>query len=166
MHIDKHCVKMIIEYAQLMSTAHRVLDGLEYEGRTKAGRKIKRYLYPEIEKEQTLYKVCHVNHPSSIWVRANAYNYWWLYQMWSHLCDEFTYRYGKIHLTDQKLRKVLKDVPKNIPLAAKFTEPTQAMPDDVKVLNDSITAYRNYYIKYKKGFATWKKDRKPEWFNG
>ena len=35
MHIDKHCVKMIIEYAQLMSTAHRMLDGLEYEGRTK-----------------------------------------------------------------------------------------------------------------------------------
>ena len=61
MHIDKHCVKMIIEYAQLMSTAHRVLDGLEYEGRTKNGRKIKRYLYPEIEKEQTLYKVCHIN---------------------------------------------------------------------------------------------------------
>ena len=166
MHIDKHCVKMIIEYAQLMSTAHRVLDGLEYEGRTKNGRKIKRYLYPEIEKEQTLYKVCHINHPSAIWARAKAYNYWWLYQMWSHLCDEFTYRYGKIHLTDSKLRKILRSPPQNIPLAAKFTEPTQAMPDDVKVLNDSITAYRNYYIKYKKGFATWKKDRKPEWFNG
>jgi hypothetical protein len=30
MHLDKHVVKMIIEYAQLMSTAHRVLDGEEY----------------------------------------------------------------------------------------------------------------------------------------
>jgi len=30
MHLDKHVVKMIIEYAQLMSTAHRVLDGDEY----------------------------------------------------------------------------------------------------------------------------------------
>ena len=27
MHCDKHVVKMVIEYAQLMSTAHRVLDG-------------------------------------------------------------------------------------------------------------------------------------------
>ena len=27
MHVDKHCVKMILEYAQLLSTAHRVLDG-------------------------------------------------------------------------------------------------------------------------------------------
>ena len=163
MHIDKHCVKMIIEYAQLMSTAHRVLDGLEYEGRTKNGRKIKRYLYPEIEKEQTLYKVCHINHPSAIWARASAQNYNWLYEMWSHLCDEFTYRYGKIHLSDSKLRKMLKETPINIPLN-EFTEPTQAMPDDVKVVGDSITAYRQYYIKHKKGFATWKKDRQPEWY--
>ena len=33
MHCDKHVVKMIIEYAQLMSTAHRILDGDEYEGK-------------------------------------------------------------------------------------------------------------------------------------
>ena len=26
MHADKHCVKMILEYAQMLSTAHRVLD--------------------------------------------------------------------------------------------------------------------------------------------
>ena len=27
-HCDKHVVKMIIEYAQLLSTAHRVIDGI------------------------------------------------------------------------------------------------------------------------------------------
>ena len=43
MHCDKHVCKMIIEYAQIMSTAHRVLDGEEYYGRTKNGRKIKRW---------------------------------------------------------------------------------------------------------------------------
>ena len=83
--------------------------------------------------------------------------------MWCCLCDEFTYRYGKIHLTDSKLRRILKEVPANIP-EKEFTEPTQAMPDDVKVEGDSKTAYRNYYIKHKKGFASWKKDRQPEWF--
>ena len=30
MHCDKHCVKMILETAQLLCTAHRVLDGDEY----------------------------------------------------------------------------------------------------------------------------------------
>ena len=28
-HVDKHVVKMILESAQLLSTAHRVLDGVE-----------------------------------------------------------------------------------------------------------------------------------------
>ena len=143
-----------------------ILNIDKYELDRRKGRKIKRWLCTDISQEQVLYKASHINHPSAVWVRENAYNYWWLYQMWSHLCDEFTYRYGKIHLTDKKLRKLLRNPPKNIPLATKFTEPPQAMPDDVKVLNDSITAYRQYYIKHKKGFATWKKDRKPRWFNG
>ena len=39
MHLDKHASKMCIEYAQLLSTAHRVLDGTEYYGKTKTGRK-------------------------------------------------------------------------------------------------------------------------------
>ncbi len=39
---DKHIVKMPIEYAQLMSTAHRILDGTMYWGRTKNNRKGKR----------------------------------------------------------------------------------------------------------------------------
>ena len=43
MHCDKHVVKMISEYAQLMSTAHRMLDGEEYIDKTANGRKIKRW---------------------------------------------------------------------------------------------------------------------------
>ena len=42
-HCDKHVVKMIVEYAQLLSTAHRVIDGEEYEDRSKNNRKIKRW---------------------------------------------------------------------------------------------------------------------------
>ena len=38
MHCDKHVIKMICEYAQLLSTAHRQLDGtpvlLEWEDAT------------------------------------------------------------------------------------------------------------------------------------
>ena len=33
-HCDKHVVKMVIEYAQLMSTAHRYLDGELYGEKT------------------------------------------------------------------------------------------------------------------------------------
>ena len=38
MHLDKHCTKMLVEYAQLMSTAHRVLDGKEVIRLNKANR--------------------------------------------------------------------------------------------------------------------------------
>ena len=56
MHCDSHCSKMIIEYAQLMSTAHRVLDGTEYYDRTKNGRRIKRWRLDDDVMETTLYK--------------------------------------------------------------------------------------------------------------
>ena len=46
MSCDKHVVKMILESAQLLSTAHRVLDGSEYYDKTKYGRKIKRWNHP------------------------------------------------------------------------------------------------------------------------
>ena len=60
MHCDKHVVKMIIEYAQLMSTAHRILDGDEYEGKTKIGRRIRRWKHPNENVENTIYKASHI----------------------------------------------------------------------------------------------------------
>ena len=90
MHCDKHVCKMIIEYAQIMSTAHRVLDGEEYYGRTKNGRRIKRWKMNS-NLEDILYKASHVNHPSNQWVRASISNYTWLYEMWECLCNNSTY---------------------------------------------------------------------------
>ena len=53
MHVNKHVVKMIIEYAQLMSTAHRILDGQEYIDKTANGRNIKRWRLDD-DREQSL----------------------------------------------------------------------------------------------------------------
>ena len=86
-----------------------------------------------------------------------------MYQLWTKLCDEYTHRYGKTHLTDTKLRKLLRHPPKNIPLNTIFTQPPPAMPDDVKHI-DSIMAYRNYYKKYKSHLATWTKRETPSWY--
>ena len=41
--VDRHVVKMILETAQLLSTAHRVIDGEEYVGQSQSGRKAKRW---------------------------------------------------------------------------------------------------------------------------
>jgi len=153
MHLDKHVVKMIIEYAQLLSTAHRVLDGTEYYDKTSNGRRIKRWKMDDLMMENTLYKASHINHPSAKWVRESVENYQFLLKLWQLLSFEYTYRYGKIHMTFDKLKDVLTSVPNNIP-KTKFFEPPQAMPDDVKDKN-TIKAYHKYYKVHKSGFAKW-----------
>jgi hypothetical protein len=164
MHNDKHVVKMILEYAQLLSTAHRVLDGVELEGISASGRKRKFWTLGD-SRDYTLYKATHINHPSAVWVRKSAQNYMWLAEMLEVLCGEYTYRYGKVHKVERDgLMQLLKnEFPKNLPIAP-FTEPTPAMPDDVKIIGDSIKSYRNYYINNKAHLANWKKRTKPEWY--
>ena len=164
MHNDKHVVKMILEYAQLLSTAHRVLDGVELSGLSDSGRKKKFWTLGD-SRDYTLYKATHINHPSAVWVRKSAQNYMWLAEMLEVLCGEYTYRYGKVHKVERDgLMQLLKnEFPKNLPIAP-FTEPTPAMPDDVKIIGDSIKSYRNYYINNKAHLANWKKRTTPEWY--
>jgi hypothetical protein len=161
MHLDKHVVKMIIEYAQLMSTAHRFLDGEEYTDLTANGRRIKRWRMND-ELENQLMKASHINHPSGIWCRTTDTNYKWLYTMWTHLLNEYTHRYGKIHAC-ARLRETLAALPSNIRQGG-FTPPTPAMPDDVKIPNDVLKSYQNYYIQNKAHFAKWSKRPVPFWF--
>ena len=165
MHLDKHVVKMILEYAQLLSTAHRILDGKEYLGKTESGRNIKRWKLDDFELENILFKASHINHPSAIWCRANTQNYMWLAELLECTCVEYTHRYGKIHSVEKSgLMQILKNnFPKNIS-SGSFTEPTPAMPDDCKIPGDSIASYKKYYIEKKKHFAKWTKRNIPEWF--
>jgi len=160
---DKHVVKMDTEYAQLLSTAHRVLDGDEYYDKTSNGRRIKRWLHPNPVMEQELYKASHINHPSNIWARETLSNYLWLYGLWEESCKEYTHRYGKVHGAWQKLSEHVKTPPVNIP-DGPLTPLPQAMPDDVKC-KDSVEAYRNYYKKYKSAFAKWTNRPTPSFMN-
>lgn len=162
-HNDKHVVKMILEYAQLLSTAHRYLDGILSVRLSQTGRKQKWY-YLSDYRDDLLYNATHINHPSAKWCRDSVANYEWLYRLFCACCDEYTFRYGKVHLTDQKLRKLLADAPKNIQNKP-FEEPWRAMPDEVKIGNDSLASYRNYYINNKVHLATWKKRNVPEWYS-
>jgi hypothetical protein len=168
MHVDKHCVKMILEYAQLLSTAHRLLDGTQSVGLSKTGRKQVRYVLPD-ERESILYSATHINHPSAIWCRQSSANYMWLAELLEECCIEYSYRYGKIHKVESSgLMQSLKNTfPKNIP-DKPFTEPTPAMPDECKVPGDSIKSYRNYYLMNKSHLWSWKgkinKRETPFWF--
>ena len=169
MHNDKHCIKMILEYAQLLSTAHRVLDGTIERGTSKSGRQKSIYRLSD-NRDNILYSATHIHHPSAVWVRQSVGNYMWLSDLLVELCKEYTYRYGKVHKCERDgLVQLLHDmVPDNMNVIA-FTEPTPAMPDDVKIAGDSLASYRNYYISNKQHLASWKGKVNsrtiPEWFN-
>lgn len=122
-----------------MSTAHHVL-----------GSSVK----------NNVYKPTHVNHPCSKWVRETTANYNYTYKLFKALCKEYSYRYGKIHKTELIYSDYLKDNPCDDGLLTPFV---QAMPDDVKH-EDAVTAYRQYYIKYKGHLAEWKGRPIPEWY--
>lgn len=165
-HCDKHVVKMIIEYAQLLSTAHRILDGRQYLDLTNGGRRIKRWKLDD-HREPILYKASHVNHPSGVWARESLDHYQWLWNLAMDLCQEYRHRYGgdkdKQHKTSLVIQS-LSFAPDNIPRTGLFTEPPQAMPVDAKIPGDSVTAYRNYYKMYKTKFARWTNREIPDWY--
>ena len=165
MHLDKHVCKMVIEYAQLLSTAHRVLDGEEYRRLSANNRSIKAWRLPD-EREERLMKPTMMNHPSAIWVRQSEKNYLWLYTLWVELLKEFTYRYGKTHACARLIPDLML-LPTNIPNKP-FTAPTPAMPDDCKVKGDALSSYRNYYNLNKTHLASWKgkinSRSVPSWF--
>ena len=91
-HVDKHVVKMIVEYAQLLSTAHRMLDGEEYIGKSKTGRNVKRYRMTNPNLDKTVYQAVHYHHPSAVWARETKAQYEWLYSLFVELGKEYTYR--------------------------------------------------------------------------
>lgn len=159
---------MILEYAQLLSTAHRVLDGKEDIVVSDTGRKKKVWRLDD-DRDSNIYSATHINHASAIWARASLSNYMWLSHLLIELCHEYTYRYGKIHKCESSgLTKMLIDrVPNNIP-QGKFTQPTPAMPVEYIVKDDSLSSYRNYYIGGKQHLASWQGKvgarSIPEWF--
>lgn len=139
-HNDKHVVKMILETAQLLCGSHHVTES--------------QYEIP--------YKLSHKNHPCSIWVRECIENYIWLCDLGLELCEEYTYRYGKRHKSQDIIEWCLINTP-NIPTNGDITPFALAMPDECKV-GTAIDSYRAYYMVEKRNLASWKNRQTPEWY--
>ena len=138
-HCTRHTLKMIIEYAQLLSTAHHELDGM---GRS------------------DIYKTTHKNHPSAIWVRESADNYTYVWLMAKQLCKNYTTVSKKVHKTELVLDK-LGSLPVNIP-DTPMTPIKLAMPDQYKS-SDPVKSYREYFKAEKTHLFEWKYSSRPEW---
>ena len=143
MHCDKHVPKMILETAQMLSTAHHVYD---------------------TPQAPLVYKQSYLNHPCTLWVRESVDNYAWAYDLFRELNNEFVARRGKTHLSWVKLSQHLAQTPP-LPLCG-LTPFAQAMPDQYKQ-EDAVEAYRAYYRGDKASFAKWEwpTAQTPDWWN-
>lgn len=135
-YVDKHVPKMILEHAQMMSTAVRD-SGID------AG-----------------YKVAHLNHPCTKWVRESLDNWLWLLDLTTALHEEWQYRFN--HTKVHKSYDMILSLPNpNIPSKG-ITPFAQAMPDQYKSSN-AVKAYRAYYNGEKTHLHNWTGREIPEW---
>jgi hypothetical protein len=163
---DKHVVKMIVESAQMLSTAHRMLDGTIQIAPSKSGKRmVKHYrLFDDAHLDETLYKAVHYKHPCTVWTMESNLNYDWHWIHFKALCDEYTYRYGKVH-SSERLLQPLRIRPKNIP-KGKLTPFKLAMKANPEcMLENAVLSYRAFYQTKQDRFKmVWTKRSKPGWF--
>lgn len=140
MLVDQHVLKMGIESAQMLSTAHWMTGGT------------------------APYKKAHVNHPSTKWTRDSIDHYRWLAIHAKAILQEYTSRYGKIHKTEEIVDWLIINEP-NI-LNGGFVPPPQCMPEEYKNEN-TVKAYRTFYVKDKLAIKGLKyaKAEAPSWIN-
>ena len=129
-HCDKHVVKMILETAQMLSTAYQKHCG----------------------EDINLYKPAYPKHPMTIWVGDSGANFFWSVRLLDQLLYQYTMRYNKVHKTIKISNLLHKKHTRWQCWKTEFTPPPQCMPDEYKH-KDYITAYKQYYIGEKKRFA-------------
>lgn len=156
-HCDKHVVKMIVEYTQILSTTHRLIDGEYIEAE-------KVYKLPD-ERESMLYKATHINHPSVLWARTSVQGYKYTHTLLTYLLEEYKIRYNKTHKCNELL-ETLRYLPGNIinlDDVVLFKKPPLVMPEQYHNEN-VVKAYRDFYMGEKASFAKWKTGNVPYWW--
>jgi hypothetical protein len=155
---DKHVPKMLLESAQMLSTAlHSHTMGINTMAFQKQGRWL-------LKNMVGIYKKAYPNHPMTKWVGFNRDNFNWALENAMWINEEYKTRFKKQHKSGKVIQCIIdNDYYKDIPDGF-FSEPPQCMPDEYKD-KDYVVAYRRYYVGEKKYFAKWEKGRsQPEWW--
>jgi|TARA_R100000081_G_C4820231_1_gene179212 hypothetical protein len=171
--IDKHIVKMPTETCQMLHTNELYFLYLKEYNVEPTLRQLKEF-HSKIDSK--LMKPAMLNHPSTIWARQSNHNAKWLYEHGIALCDEYTYRYGKVHGSESRIKDTVFHIqdgdwkqatPVFIAMADKYRlnreDYFQQYPLDTE-WDFVIESYRHYYLEAKWSFASWKKREPPIWW--
>jgi hypothetical protein len=154
-HCDKHIVKMILELTQMLYTAWYVLEGTDGPWKQRV--------------PPNPYKAAHIKHPTNIWLRSGDENYKLACKHGQEFLKEYTRRYQRVHACQPHFEWLAANIPPSIPKIPAPTQLPQAMPDQYKINNltgsmeDTVAAYREYYVGEKLRFAKYKNTSWPEW---
>ena len=159
MHCDSHCNKMIIESAQMLSTAsHYAVGKLVFRPNPATGKR--GYLIRGTLSRIYAVDKKHVFHPYTQWSLASRKSFEWLVELAFALHDEKVYRYGSgnksIRVVERcaKYAKYLDENPMpHFPLA---------MPEQYHIGN-AVESYREFYINDKAHLLTYTKRKPPKW---
>jgi len=166
--LDKHIVKMPTETCQMLHTNVLYFDYIEHYGEEPTLAQVKQF-HRDINSK--LMKPAMLNHPSTIWARQNPHNTRWLYEHGKALCEEYTYRYGKVHGSQSRILDIAYTIDEDSNWS--FATPvTIAMDDKYRLVKDNripdwdfvINSYRHYYLEGKWKFAEWRANRMPAWW--
>lgn len=142
---DKRVVKMVLESAQLLSTALMIRDPEFYGNHSQ------------------LYKPTHSKHPCTIWAACSDDNLFWLYEHYLALMDEYSFRYDKNHKCAELqwiFEKYFRDIGYVYRAPEEFVNCARnnSAGIDCTEMEDTHEAYREYLS------LRWETDkRKPTW---
>jgi Pyrimidine dimer DNA glycosylase len=147
---DKRVVKMVLESAQILSTTVYLLSGILYTD---------------------LYRPTHAKHPCTIWACASLKNWEWLYSHMEALCEEYTFRYDKVHKSSFLMEKFLQyksicNLTGDLTPFANCTR-SESLGVDFRSITDVHYAYKLYMCaKYFSNPAKtkWTRRGAPDWF--
>lgn len=136
-HNNKHVVKMILEYAQILSTVCNSYGMI------------------------TKYRPTHKNHPCVKWAGSSSYN-WKLLKILSYwLNEEYKFRFSESK--DHKSWRIINFLQCPPIFNNNKTTPCLVMPDDCKK-ETAVDSYRNYYLFHKRHLADWGRRGPPYWW--
>lgn len=139
-HADRHIVKMPIETTQMLCTNLRERFGIEVP-----------------------YKSVYINHPCTVWVGESHANFEWMWDFGMTLCQEYSYRYNKLHKCQLVLESLVDIIPDSSSWTTQdFTPRPLCVAPEFKRFGP-VVAYRLQYLYRKQRMFKWTGRLVPYW---
>ena len=152
MSCDQHVIKIQLEICQMLYMAWHFANQGEYV--------VEHAPFTKNGKNRG-YRPAHPKHPMTMWVGSTLENYLYACRIGIALTEEYTKRYGKIHVCAEHLKWLYTNHPSTFTQrksdTAYYSEEgiPECMPEEYKT-KSIVQAYQMYYMMDKMGFARYK----------